>query len=305
MEIFAGIELGGTNTVWAVGRGSAELVASGELPTTGPQETLFRAQDEIEARLGDERLVAIGIGAFGPIADLDPRSPTYGTIGNTPKSGWSGAAIVQLVRARLDVPVALDTDVNAAALGERLWGAGRGLSDLVYLTIGTGIGGGAIASGTIVHGAGHPEMGHMYMPLHERDVESGFRGVCPFHDRCLEGLASGGALLERFGRPPEELAPDHEAWEIEAHYVGHAVANLAFAYRPQRFILGGGVMQAAGLLERTRAAAVALLGPEYISVGDSSRFIVAPGLGDLSGIHGAIALAARAAGETSTAVRAS
>jgi fructokinase len=291
MEIFAGIELGGTNTVWALGAGPAELRASGEFSTRGPEETLRQAVDEIATRVADDKLVAIGIGAFGPIADLDPDSPTYGTVGNTPKPGWSGASVVGLVKRQLDIPVALDSDVNAAALGEHRWGGGRGLGDLVYLTVGTGIGGGAIANGQVIHGAAHPEMGHVLLPVHGRDVASGFHGVCPYHDDCLEGLACGSAILERFGRPPSELGPDHEAWEVEAHYLAHAVANLTFVYRPQRVILGGGVMQATGLLERTRAATVNLLNRDYIDIGDSTEFLVAPALGDLSGVTGAVALA--------------
>jgi len=291
MEIFAGIELGGTNTVWGVGRGSGELLATGEFPTERPEETLRRAAQEIEERIGDDELAAIGIAAFGPIAGLDPAAAGYGTIGNTPKPDWSGAEVVGPVRHRFDVPIALDTDVNAAALGERIWGAGRGLSDLVYLTVGTGIGGGAIAGGAIVHGSAHPEMGHMFVPLHEYDVARGFHGVCRYHDDCLEGLACGGAIFERFDTPPSELPPEHQAWTIEAHYLAHAVANLVLAFRTQRVIIGGGVMQAAGLLAQTRASTVDLLSPSYIDIGDGSQFVVAPGLGDLSGVNGAVALA--------------
>ena len=213
----------------------------------------------------------------------------------TPKPAWRGAEVLAIVRERARVPVGLDTDVGAAALGENRLGAARGLSDCVYLTVGTGIGGGAVVGGSIVHGAGHPEMGHVHLPHHERDIEARFKGVCRYHpDGCLEGLASGPAIAARHGAPAEELPRDHEAWEIESHYLAHAVANLIVTLRPQRIILGGGVMAADGLRRRVQRKLVPLVNPDYVHIGDGSDYVMAPGLARLSGVTGAILLAEQA-----------
>ncbi len=228
----------------------------------------------------------MGIGAFGP---LDLRR---GALLRSPKAAWSGADLRALVRARTRAPLAIDTDVNAAALGEQLAGAARGTGDFIYLTVGTGIGGGAVAGGRLLYGDGHPEMGHMRVPRHDGDLRApGFAGICPFHGDCLEGMASGlgdrGALL---GAAPETLAPEHPAWEREAHYLGLAIANLLHTHRPARIIAGGGVMDAPGLRERTRRATLAAIG-SYLDVGDGAQLVLAPGLGDLAGLVGAFALA--------------
>jgi fructokinase len=229
------------------------------------------------------------VGAFGPIDLLS------GTLRETPKQAWRGAEVLAIVRERARVPVGLETDVGAAALGENRLGAARGLSDCVYLTVGTGIGGGAIVGGAIVHGTGHPEMGHVRVPRHARDIEAGFKGVCGYHpDGCLEGLASGPAVAARHGAPAEELASDHEAWEIESHYLAHAVANLIVTLRPQRIIVGGGVMAADGLRQRVQRRLAALVNPHYVDIGDGSDYVTAPGLGRLSGVTGAILLAEQA-----------
>jgi fructokinase len=202
-----------------------------------------------------------------------------------------------MVRERARVPVMLDTDVNAAAIGEQRLGAGRGLSDFVYMTVGTGIGGGAIVAGSIVHGAGHPEMGHVHLPRHPRDVEAGFAGICRYHPRgCLEGLASGPAIAARHGVAAEELAADHDAWEIESHYLALAIANLIVTLRPQRVVIGGGVLEMAGLRARIQRKLVDDVNPDYLPVGDGSEFVTEPGLGRLAGVAGAIVLAGRALG---------
>ena len=213
----------------------------------------------------------------------------------TPKRRWRGAEVLAIVRERARVPVGLDTDVGAAALGEYRLGAARGLSDCVYLTVGTGIGGGAIVGGSIVHGAGHPEMGHVHLPRHPRDIDAGFKGVCRYHpDGCLEGLASGTAIAARHGAAAEELSSDHEAWEIESHYLAHAIANLVVTLRPQRIIVGGGVMATDGLRQRVQRELVPLVNPDYVDIGDGSDYVTAPGLGSLSGVTGAILLAVQA-----------
>jgi fructokinase len=206
-----GIEAGGTHWVCAVGSGDGELGRVESFPTTGPEETIGRA---VEFFAGIPDLEALGVGAFGPI-EVAPGSPRRGTITTTPKPGWAGTDVVSPFRAALGVPVALDTDVNVAAWGEWWRGAAVGLDTFCYVTVGTGIGGGMFANGRPVHGLLHPELGHVMVP-HDRDRDP-FPGCCPYHGDCLEGLASGNALRERWGRPGEELA-DPEVWELEAEY---------------------------------------------------------------------------------------
>jgi len=290
--LFGGIELGGTKTLWGVGAAPDRPLAWGRVTTTGPAETLAAAVAGIQANVGDDKLMAIGIGAFGPVV-VHPASPRYGVVLNTPKTQWIGADLLTLVRERTCVPVFIDTDVNVAAFGELTAGAAVGLSDVIYLTVGTGIGGGATIDRKIVHAAGHPEMGHMYLPLHPHDVSVSFSGACPYHASCFEGLASGPAIAARFGTPGDALPPEHIAWEVEAHYISRGVSNLVFIYRPEAIILGGGVMHARGLRERIRALLVGLVN-SYIDIGDGANYVLEPGLGELSGVVGAIALAASA-----------
>jgi fructokinase len=216
--LFGGIEAGGTKFVCAVGTGPDDIVAEDRFPTTMPDETIGQAISFFEPYR--ENLEAVGIGSFGPV-DLDKGSATYGFITSTPKPHWANVDLVGKVGRALDVPVGFDTDVNAAALGEQKWGAAQGLENFVYLTIGTGIGGGAMVGGRLLHGMVHPEMGHIMMPHDfERDP---FFGRCPFHKDCLEGMASGPAIEERWGKPGQDLPDDHPAWELEAHYLAHAL----------------------------------------------------------------------------------
>ena len=277
----AGIEAGGTKFVCAVGRGPEDLIA-------GAVEFLRRAA-------GRAGLAAVGIGSFGPI-DPHPGSATFGHITSTPKPGWAHTDLAGAVARALGVPVGFDTDVNAAALGEHRWGAARGLDTFVYLTVGTGIGGGAMVGGRLVHGLLHPEMGHL---LIERRADDGFDGVCPFHHACLEGLASGPALEARWGQPAETLPEEHPAWELEAHYLALGLANIICVVSPQRIILGGGVATRGQLFPAIRRKLRALLGG-YVEAAaitaDNDEFLVPPALGHRSGVLGAIALAERAAG---------
>lgn len=285
---YAGVEGGGTKFVVAVGTDPRRVSEPVAHPTTTPEETLGRVASHIRA-LGP--VEAVGVACFGPL-DLRPASPTFGRILDTPKPGWSGTDVAGMIASALDVPVRIDTDVNGAALGEGRWGAARGLETFLYLTIGTGIGGGGLMKGAPMRGLTHPEMGHLRLPRHPKD---GFAGVCPFHGDCLEGLASGPALEARWGRPGPDLgdrAP--AAVELESWYLGTALADLTLALSPQRIVIGGGVMGLPGLIEGTRARLTEALGgylrlPE---VADVERFIVPPGLGDRSGVLGAIALAA-------------
>lgn len=294
--MFAGIEAGGTKWVCAVGTGPDQLVALERFPTTTPAETIGQVLDFLRQFAG---LKAIGVGSFGPI-DLHPASPTDGYITTTPKAGWQFTDLVGPLRATFGLPVGFDTDVNAAALGEWRWGAAQGLDTFVYLTIGTGIGGGARVNGKLLHGLLHPEMGHMLM---RRDaVRDAFAGVCPFHGDCLEGLATGPALEKRWGARAETLPIEHPAWELEAHYLAQAVVNLICIFSPERIILGGGVMQPPQVFALLRPAVQQLLNG-YLQMPQITErideYIVPPGLGDRAGVLGALALA-QAAERSST-----
>ncbi len=257
----------------AVGAGS-ELGATDTIPTTTPDETIDRAAAFFER---EGPVVALGIGCFGPV-DL-----RRGRITTTPKPGWADTDVAGPLGARLGVPIAFDTDVNAAALGEHRFGAARGLDTFVYVTVGTGIGGGVIAGGRLVHGLSHPEIGHLRIPRVSGD---GFAGVCPYHGDCFEGLASGPALAARWGRPGEELAGDERVWVLEARYVALGLASLVATLSPELIVLGGGVGSAPGLLPRVEAVMEELLGG-YME----GPPVVAPGLGAHSGVVGALALA--------------
>jgi fructokinase len=294
VTLLAGIEAGGTKFVCAVGSASGELRDQVRIPTTDPAETLGRAVEFFRAAAGGAALDGLGIACFGPI-DLDPTSQTFGHIRLSAKHLWNQADVVGPVTRALGVPVELDTDVNGAALGEHRWGAARGLDDFLYLTVGTGIGGGAVANGELVHGLLHPEMGHL---LIARRGDDAYAGNCPFHGACLEGLAAGPALEQRWGRKAETLPADHPAWELEAHYLAQGVVNLVCTLSPQRVILGGGVMSQPQLFPLIRAEVRRLLNgylrtPAILI--DNEDFIVPPALGPRAGVLGAIALAERAA----------
>jgi fructokinase len=301
-KLLAGVEAGGTKFVCAVGTDEGEIQARLRFPTTSPQETLDRAVRffrEQEALLG--RVDALGIAAFGPL-DLEPASRTYGHITSTPKPGWANIDLLGRLRRALSLPAWIDTDVNGAALAEWRWGAAQGLDSVVYLTIGTGIGGGALLHGHPVHGLVHPEMGHILVP-HDRGVDP-FPGWCPFHGDCLEGLAAGPAIERRWGVQAQELPREHPAWELEAHYLALGLTTIICTLSPQRILLGGGVMQQTHLLPLIRAKVVSLLNgyvqAEAITDGIDG-YIVSPLLGAEAGIKGALALACLADHDTATA----
>jgi fructokinase len=289
--LFGGIEAGGTKFLCAVGTGPEGIKASTRFPTTTPEETIGKAIDFFKKAGSVIPLRAIGIASFGPV-DPDPASSFYGYITSTPKAGWSHTNLAGTVRDALGIPILLDTDVNAAALGEYKWGAAKGLDDFIYITVGTGIGGGGIINGKPMHGMIHPEMGHTRIP-HDRRADP-FTGSCPFHGDCLEGLASGESIEKRWSKRPEALPPDHPAWELEATYLALGLANFICTLSPKRIVLGGGVMKKPGLLEMVRSRVVQLLN-NYIGSPEINEriddYIVAPGLGDMSGVLGAIALA--------------
>jgi fructokinase len=287
VSVYGGIEAGGTKWVCAVGSGPSDMRGTTMFPTTKPEETIARA---VEFFAANGSLVAVGVGSFGPI-DARRSSRSFGFITTTPKPGWAQTDVAGRLGEALAVPVAFDTDVNAAALGEQRWGAAVGLDSFCYVTVGTGIGGGVVVNGRLVHGLLHPELGHMRIP-HDR-VADPFPGSCPYHGDCLEGLASGEAMRERWGRRPEEL-DDGAPWELEAHYLALGLVNVICALSPERIILGGGVMKEPTLLPLVQERLRELLAgyfdaPELKdAIGD---FVVRPGLGDRAGVLGAIALA--------------
>jgi fructokinase len=284
-HLFGGIEAGGTKFSCAVGEAPQAIHVSTSIPTTTPTATLAH----VIAFFQPYALCSLGLATFGPV-DLDRQSPTYGHLLSTPKLAWQDCRIVDILQTGLGIPVAVETDVNAAALAEFIYGAGRGCDPLVYLTVGTGIGGGAVIHGRPLYGMLHPEMGHMLLARAPGDIRP---SGCPFHDDCLEGLASGQAIRARFGTP-ELLPPAHEAWTLEAAYLGQALATITTILSPQRIIIGGGVMHQPHLLPRIReVCAQALHGylPRLGSASDFEAYIVAPALGDEAGVIGALYLA--------------
>lgn len=286
--MFGGIEAGGTKFVCGIGTGPEDLQTE-SFPTSSPEITLKSVFAFF--RNAAARVQAIGIGSFGPV-DLHESSPSYGYVTTTPKPGWANYDFAGAVRAALKVPVAFETDVNVALLGEARWGAAQGLSDAVYMTIGTGIGGGALVHGRLVHGLVHPEMGHLRIP-HDLKRDP-FPGACPYHGDCLEGLASGPAMQARWGVPAGTLPPDHPGWELEAHYLALGLVNLMVTLSSQRFLLGGGVMQQPHLFETIRKEFMRLLN-DYIRHSEIAhhvdRLIQPPALGNQAGVLGALALA--------------
>lgn len=298
VEFFGGIEAGGTKWICAAGLGPDQILDQARIATTTPGETLAAAIAFFRQVQGANRLAALGIGSFGPI-DLHPESETYGYITSTPKPGWANTNVVGPIWEALQVPIGFDTDVNAAALGEAYWGAARGLDDFIYLTIGTGIGGGSLANGKLIHGLLHPEVGHLLVP-HDWSIDP-FEGTCPFHGDCLEGLASGPAIKARWGQPAETLPPGHPAWELEARYLSLALVNLILTLSPGRIVLGGGVMQQVQLFPQIRERVLETLNGYVRSPSLTKRmgeYIVPPILGDRSGVLGAIALARQAAAQS-------
>jgi fructokinase len=279
MARFGGIEAGGTKFVCAVGTHPGDL-DSAEFPTGTPHETIGRVVAFFQAR---QPLDAIGIGSFGPI-DPNPESPAFGYITSTPKIAWRDFDFAGAIRRSLRVPVAFDTDVNAAALAEYRWGTARGLDVFLYLTVGTGVGGGAMVNGRLLHGLTHPEMGHIRIP-HDRELDP-FPGNCPYHGDCLEGLAAAPAIEARWGQPAHSLPASHPAWALVSHYLALGLANWIFTLSPQRIILGGGIMQRPELFPALRLEVASLLNG-YVSLPG----IEPPQLGVRAGVLGAIALA--------------
>lgn len=290
MKLYGGIEAGGTKMVCMVASGPDDIRDEIRFPTSTPQENIGRMVSFFQAAARKEPLAALGIGSFGPV-DLNPVSETYGYITTTPKPGWMNTNVVGPLKDALHIPISFDTDVNAAAMGEYTWGNGRNLDPFIYITIGTGIGGGGIFNGKLMHGLTHPEMGHVSIPHLPRDT---FPGACPFHRDCFEGLASGPAMQKRWGIQSQDLPNDHDGWEMEAEYTAFALASIMYVLSPQRIVLGGGIMQHPGLLSNTRKKVLKLINgyiqsPALLEHMDD--LIMLPGLENQAGVLGAIALA--------------
>jgi len=279
------IEAGGTKFVCGIGNEHGLIEDSVRFPTETPETTI----PKVIEYFADKGVEAIGIGTFGPI-NLDRSSPQYGYITTTPKPGWAGFNFVGAITQALQVPVGWDTDVNAAAYGEARWGAAQGLGSCIYYTIGTGVGVGIYAEGRLVHGLVHPEAGHVLVRRHPEDK---FQGRCPYHGDCLEGMAAGPALEERWQMKGHEIPVDHPAWEMEAYYIGQAVCNMILTISPKKVILGGGVMQQGHLFplirEEVRRNLNGYVQAEALLDG-IDEYIVPPGLGQLAGLTGALAL---------------
>ncbi|TKD50001.1 ROK family protein [Sphingomonas baiyangensis] len=291
--LFAGIEAGGTKFVLAIGRAGGEVIEHARIETEAPQPTIAACLAFFDAAVARHGPVGgVGIGSFGP-AGVHRDSADWGHILPTPKPGWSGTDLVTPFTYRLRCPAAFDTDVNAAMLAEHRLGAARGCASAAYVTVGTGIGGGAMLDGRLVHGWRHPEMGHLRVARHTDD--HAFAGICPFHGDCLEGLASGPAIAARWGASLSEMPADHAAHEIIAWYLAQLAIALQALFSCERLVMGGGVLATPGLLTRIREQADALNASYFGTPGEGAPWIVAPGLGDAAGLRGALLMAEDAA----------
>jgi fructokinase len=294
-NLIGGIEAGGTKFVCAIGTGPHDLRDEVRFPTTTPAETIGQAIEFFQAQEAKHgKIAAVGIAAFGPL-DPEPASPTYGYITTTPKPGWANANFVGAIQQAFNVPIGFDTDVNGAALGEWRWVAAQDVHTFIYLTIGTGVGGGAVVNGRLLHGLIHPEMGHI--SLTHNWEEDPYPGRCPFHGDCLEGMAAGPAIGERWGTTGQQLPADHPAWQLEADYLAQALRTFICTLSPQRIIMGGGVMEQPQLFPLVRQKTQHYLNgyvqhPAILEQIES--YIVPPGLGNQAGVLGAIALGQQA-----------
>ena len=291
MQLYGAIEAGGTKFICAVAEHpTADPIETVTLPTTTPEATIA----ETIAFFNRHSVKALGIGSFGPV-DLNPRSSTFGYITTTPKPGWQYTDLVGPLKQALNVPIGFEHDVSVAALGEWRYGAAQGANSMVYVTVGTGIGGCALIDGKLLHGLMHSEMGHIPLKRHADDT---FAGQCPYHTDCLEGMACGPAIADRWGSSGIELPPEHKAWEIEAYYLAQLVCTILYTISPQRIVLGGGVMHQHQLFLKIHNVALDLLGG-YLSIPAVTEhmdtLIIPPGLGDKSGAIGALELARLAA----------
>ena len=285
MAVIAAVEAGGTKFICGLGNEKGEIIDKINIPTTTPEETMSKVIEYFK----DKKFDVMGVGSFGPI-DLVKSSETYGYITKTPKPYWSDYNIIGELKKHFNVPMEFDTDVNGAALAEAWWGAGKGLKNIIYITVGTGIGAGAVVNGIMLQGLTHPEMGHIFLKKHPDDK---FQGRCPFHKDCLEGMAAGPAIEDRWGKKGQEMANDDRVWEMEAYYLAQALMNYILILSPQKIIMGGGVMKQQQLFPLIRKYVQEFLN-NYVYKREIlekiDEYIVYPGLGDEAGFTGSIAL---------------
>ncbi len=283
--LYGALEAGGTKMVCAIGDENGKIYEQVSIPTLTPDETMPKIIEYFK----NKDIKAIGIACFGPI-DLNKSSETYGYITSTPKTAWKNFDIVGCVKNALNIPVGFDTDVNGSLLGEITWGCAKGLTDAIYLTIGTGIGGGVMTNGKLLHGMLHPELGHIIIAKSQSDKGE---CVCPYHDSCFEGLAAGPSIEKRWGSKAKDLADRQEVWELEADYIGTALVNFCMTLSPQKIILGGGVMHQMQLFPLIREVFKEKMAG-YINtktLGNLDEYIVPASLNDDQGIMGAVKLA--------------
>ncbi|GAA4296391.1 ROK family protein [Anaerocolumna aminovalerica] len=283
--LFGALEAGGTKMVLAIGNENGEILEQVSIPTETPGITIPKIIDYFM----NKNILALGIGSFGPI-DLNKESKMYGYITSTPKVAWANYNIVGSIKNSLSIPIGFDTDVNCSALGEATWGSTKGLSNSIYITVGTGIGVGVYINGELLHGMLHPEAGHILIHKHHKDT---FKGVCPYHTTCLEGLASGTAIEKRWGKKAEDLREFPEVWNLEAYYIGQAIVNYILTLSPQRIVLGGGVIHQKQLFPLIREQVKEQLNG-YIKtdqIEHIEEYIVPAKLKDNQGIMGCIQLA--------------
>ena len=285
MKKIAAIEAGGTKFICGIGNEEGEIFDKISIPTTTPSETMKSVIEYFK----EKEFEAMGVGSFGPI-DPIKNSETYGYLTKTPKPYWSDYNILGELKKHFNVPTEFDTDVNSAALGETLWGAGKGLSNVMYITVGTGIGAGAVINGKMLQGLSHPEMGHIFIKRHKNDFYS---GRCPFHNDCLEGLAAGPAIEERWGDKAYNLEDKNEVWELEAYYLSQALINYILILSPQKIIMGGGVMKQNHLFPLIRKMVKETLN-NYVYkkeiLENIDEYIVYPDLKENAGLIGSLAL---------------
>ena len=283
--LFGALEAGGTKMVCAIGNENGEILEQKSIPTTTPEETMPAILEYFK----DKEIASIGIACFGPI-DLNKNSETYGYITSTPKIPWRNYNIVGAVKDALKIPVGFDTDVNGSLLGEVTWGCAKGLTDAVYFTIGTGVGAGIMTNGKMLHGMLHPEAGHVKMVPRSGDT---YKGKCPYHGTCFEGMAAGPAIEERWGAKAVQLADREEVWDLESYYIAQALMGIVLTLSPQKIILGGGVMLQKQLFSMIREKMLKELNG-YIQakeLADIDNYIVPASLNDDQGIMGCIKLA--------------
>lgn len=283
-NLLAAVEAGGTKFRAAVVADDLTIVDQVRIATSHPIETLEAVLDFFARQ---PAVASLGIASFGPLI-VDPTAPEYGSLAKTPKPDWSGAPLLRRLRDGLAVPAEIQTDVEAAAVAEYELGAGQGSRRVAYVTVGTGIGVGVAIDGVPFRGRDHLELGHI--PIRRVPGDS-FLGLCPFHGECLEGMASGPAVAKRWGVDPASLDEGHEAWELEADYLGQLSQVIVYAFSPDRILFSGGVGATNHLAPRIAASTQRQLAGYSVSLSGNPDLIATAALGNDAGLLGAALLA--------------